>query len=233
MLPIVFIHGIRLSKAAWVTQLSTVGAHHPVSAIDLPGHGANIDTPFTMPAAVAEVAKSLNDAPAVVVGHSLGGYVAMATAAAHPNLVAGLVIAGSTTVPSRGTTTPFLVMHKLMTQLPDNGQALSARIYRSVLPPEVAAAVTSGPIATAVIPSVVAALRAFNPLAALATYSGPVSFINGGHDHLRLHEKKFVAANARLTVIPGTGHYLPMTHPALFTSHVLDFATKTEARSQR
>lgn len=221
MVPIVLVHGIRCHTGAWAAY----EFGHPV---DLPGHGARLDSTFTMDSAVAAVTEAIDSlgGRALVVGHSLGGYVSMATAAAHPSRVAGLVIAGSTTVPDRFATAPFLAMHKVLTRLPDGGERLSRRIFKAALPPSVAEALATGPIATPAIPSVVAALRAFDPLAAVARYTGPTWFINGGHDHLRYHERKFLEAapDGRLIVIPGTGHYLPMTHPAVFTRHVLDAA---------
>ncbi|ALG14317.1 alpha/beta fold hydrolase [Kibdelosporangium phytohabitans] len=227
MVPIVFVHGIRCHAGAWTSY----DFGHPV---DLPGHGARLGGTFTMDAAVSVVAEAIDavGGSALVVGHSLGGYVSMATAAAHPSRVAGLVIAGSTTVPDRYATAPFLAMHKVLTSMADGGERLSRRMFSATLPPDVAAALTTAPIATPAIPSVVAALRSFDPLRAVADYPGPTWFINGGHDHLRYHERKFVAAaqDARLLVIPGTGHYLPMTHPKIFARYVRDAATIVGAR---
>ncbi|CAM3927754.1 alpha/beta fold hydrolase [Kibdelosporangium persicum] len=221
MVPIVLVHGIRAHAGAWVAY----SFGHPV---DLPGHGVRLGGTFTMPSAVSVVADAIDSlgGRALVVGHSMGGYVSMAVAAAHPSRVAGLVIAGATTVPDRFATAPFLAMYRMLSRLPDGGDRLSRRIFSATLPSDVAAAVTSGPIATPAIPSVVAALRSFDPLSAVARYPGPTWFINGGHDHLRFHERKFLAAaqNGRLIVIPGTGHYLPMTHPTLFARHILDAA---------
>ncbi|MFC0115559.1 alpha/beta fold hydrolase [Kibdelosporangium aridum] len=221
MVPIVLVHGIRANAGAWATFDFGL-------AVDLPGHGKRLGDTFTMAAAVSVVSDAIDalGGRALVVGHSLGGYVSMATAAARPSRVAGLIVAGATAIPSRAATAPFLVMHKVLTSLPDGGDGLTRRILNSVLPPDVAKFATTGPFATSAMPSVVAALRAFDPLSAMSSYPGPTWFINGGHDHLRIHERKFLAAaqNGRLIVIPGTGHYLPMTHPKLFARHVMDVA---------
>ncbi|ONI72913.1 hypothetical protein ALI144C_43850 [Actinosynnema sp. ALI-1.44] len=227
MVPVVLVHGIRCHAGAWI---SYEFGHR----VDLPGHGARLSDAFTMDAAVAVVADAIDalGGRALVVGHSLGGYVSMATAATHPSRVAGLVVAGSTTVPDRFATAPFLAMHSVLTRLPDGGERFSRRMFRATLPPDVVAALGAGPIATPAIPSVVTALRSFDPLRAVAQYPGPTWFINGGHDHLRYHERKFLAAaqDGRLVVIPGTGHYLPMTHPEIFSRHVRDAAVIVGAR---
>ncbi|RSM67569.1 alpha/beta hydrolase [Kibdelosporangium aridum] len=227
MVPIVLVHGIRANAGAWATYDFGL-------AVDLPGHGKRLGDTFTMSSAVSVVSDAIDalGGKAMVVGHSLGGYVSMATAAAHPSRVAGLVVAGATAIPSRAATSPFLVIHKVLSSLPDGGDALTRRILNSVLPPDVAKFATTGPFATSAMPSVVAALRTFDPLSAVASYAGPTWFVNGGHDHLRLHERKFLATapDGRLVVIPGAGHYLPMTHPALFARHVRDAAAVVESK---
>jgi pimeloyl-ACP methyl ester carboxylesterase len=227
-LPVVFVHGIRLSGAAWVAELEQVGARRPVLAVDLPGHGARRGERFTLTGAVNVVADAVDGlgGRALIVGHSLGGYVAIAAVAAHPERVAGLVIAGSTLVPTRALTTPFLLAHRVLSAYPDGGEWASGRMFDAVLPPPVAQAIRRGGIATEVIPDVMRAVRELDVLASLTGYPGPTWLINGGRDHFRGHERRFLAAcgNGRLFAIPGAGHLLPMTHAARFSRHILDIA---------
>ena len=67
-------------------------------AVDLPGHGDSPcpDDPdaFTRDAALADIDRVLEtlDGPAVLVGHSLGGYLALAHAATRPGIARGLVV---------------------------------------------------------------------------------------------------------------------------------------------
>ncbi|MEU0545494.1 alpha/beta hydrolase [Nocardia sp. NPDC005978] len=226
--PVVFVHGIRLSGAAWTTVAERVGRDRAVRAVDLPGHGARRGGVFTLPGAAAAVLDAVDEVGgrALVVGHSLGGYVGIAAAAKDPGRVAGLVVAGSTTVPSPAATAPFSVMHRVLTSRRDGGKRASERLFGAVLPAPVATAISAGGIATEVIPDVVRALRGFDVLHDLAAYPGPVWLINGGHDHLRWHERRFAAANpdARLIVVPGGGHYLPMARPVEFARLVRDAA---------
>ena len=79
-LPVVLVHGLRTSRTMWRAQveaLQRVG--HRAVAVDLPGHGTRIGEPFTLDAAVDTVADAIDEVggPAVVVGLSLGGYVAI------------------------------------------------------------------------------------------------------------------------------------------------------------
>ncbi|WET79059.1 alpha/beta hydrolase [Amycolatopsis sp. QT-25] len=223
MVPLVFVHGIRLSGAAWSEQLHR--ATLPARAVDLPGHGTRRGERFTLAAAADAVVEGL-DEPALVVGHSLGGFVAIAAAARHPERVAGLVVAGSTHLPGRTLETPFRVAHRLLMRLPDQGERLSRWQFRGVLPPKLAEAVIGGGIATEVIPDVVEALADFDVLAELKTYPGPTWLINGSRDHFRRHEHRFLdaCADGRLINVPKAGHYLPMVRGKEFAQLVLDAA---------
>ncbi|EME64340.1 alpha/beta fold hydrolase [Amycolatopsis decaplanina] len=223
MIPIVFVHGIRLSGAAWTEQLAR--SAHPAKAVDLPGHGARRGERFTL-AAAADAVAAVIDEPALVVGHSLGGYVAIAAAARYPERVAGLVVAGSTFLPGKTLEAPFRVAHRLLMRLPDQGERLSRWQFQSVLPPELAEAVIGGGIATEVIPDVAKAFADFDVLAELAAYPGPTWLINGSRDHFRRHERRFLdaCADGRLISVPRAGHYLPMARGREFAQLVLDAA---------
>ena len=223
MVPVVFVHGIRLSGAAWAEQLER--ANPPATAVDLPGHGARRGERFTLAGAVDVVVEAI-DEPALVVGHSLGGYVAIAAAARYPDRVAGLLVAGSTCVPGRTLETPFRLAHRLLMRLPDQGERLSRRQFESLLPPKLAQAVLDGGIATEVIPDVAKAFADFDVLAQLRTYPGPTWIVNGSRDHFRRHERRFldVCADGRLITVPKAGHYLPMVRGQEFSRLVLDAA---------
>jgi len=108
---VVALHGWRRTHAdfAGVLGPSAPGGVLSTIAPDLPGFGA---TPAPSEAwgssgyagAVASLIRSGDgpDGPAVVIGHSLGGRVAVALAAEHPGLVAALVLTGAPLVPRPG-----------------------------------------------------------------------------------------------------------------------------------
>ena len=84
--PIVLVHGVSWTRKMWMPQLEALSDEFRVIAIDLPGHGALREQPFQLKAAVQAVMESLRqqtDDRALIVGLSLGGYVAMAYAHDH------------------------------------------------------------------------------------------------------------------------------------------------------
>jgi pimeloyl-ACP methyl ester carboxylesterase len=107
--PLVLLHGIMLSSALWVHQLRDLALHHRVIAIDLRGHGQSLpgSTGSGIPILAADVAavlEALAVEQAVVVGHSMGGLVALQMALDLPPAerrlrVAGLVLTSTTAGP--------------------------------------------------------------------------------------------------------------------------------------
>lgn len=95
--PLVLIHGLSSYMGFWEHQVEALAGSHRVLALDLPGFGqsARPDAPYTM-AWYAEVVSqwmSAVDAPrATVVGHSMGGQIAMTLALDHPERVERLVL---------------------------------------------------------------------------------------------------------------------------------------------
>ncbi len=97
---ILLIHGFGADRLSWLANQHAVAAAGRVYALDLPGHG---ETPLTAPGRLDDLARAVEKAiegsgvgPVHIVAHSLGGAVAMALAAARPDLVRSLgLIAGA------------------------------------------------------------------------------------------------------------------------------------------
>ena len=108
---VVFLHGTRLTRRQWDAQVRLLSPRWRCVAVDLPGHGSRADEAFTMAGAAASVVEAINGAAAsgraVLVGLSLGGYVAMETAARYPDCVRGLVLAGCSADPVGPASVPF------------------------------------------------------------------------------------------------------------------------------
>src|SRR5665811_2541626 len=98
---LVFLHGTRVTRAMWGPQVAALADRYRVVIVDLPGHGVLADMPFRIPGAVAVVRSVIERTGgcAIVIGQSLGGYVAMELAAAHPGHVAGLILCNAATEP--------------------------------------------------------------------------------------------------------------------------------------
>lgn len=101
--PLVFLHGLGGSQATWMTLLADLVDRYRVAAFDLPGHGQS-DKPDPAAAdysvaglttTVIQGIEALGLEPVVLVGHSLGGAIAMRIALERPEIVRGLVLVDS------------------------------------------------------------------------------------------------------------------------------------------
>jgi (E)-2-((N-methylformamido)methylene)succinate hydrolase len=86
---IFLIHGVGLNADAWEPQIEALAANHRVIAIDMAGHGeseplAGGATLAHYVAQVDELLMTLGIAAATIIGHSMGGLVAIGFALAHP-----------------------------------------------------------------------------------------------------------------------------------------------------
>ncbi len=98
--PLVLIHGFGGGLNNWLFNLETLAADHVVYALDLPGHGASSkDVGDGSLEGLAQVVKGFIEVtelgPSHLVGHSLGGAVALILALAHPELVSSVTLIGS------------------------------------------------------------------------------------------------------------------------------------------
>ena len=231
---IVFLHGTVLSGAAWATQIAALGDAFHCLAPDLPGHGTSADTPFTIDRAAEDVAELIvreaHDGRAIVVGLSLGGYVAMTVAERWPERVAGLVVSGASAEPVGVASLGFRLFASALDIVPDGVlEVIYRRFFRVRFP-----AVTAEPIITAGFRfrGGVVALRAlvgqrFKPR--LAAYPGPSLLLNGELDlFFRPGERSFaaVAADARRRTIRRATHLANLDRPEAFSAVIRDFATR-------
>jgi pimeloyl-ACP methyl ester carboxylesterase len=96
---VVFLHGAGFDRTAWRLQTRWF-AHHgrSVLAVDFPAHGWSEGPPLESIAAMAEWTAALIEAvgldSAALVGHSMGGLVAIETAARFPGKVRALGLCG-------------------------------------------------------------------------------------------------------------------------------------------
>ena len=93
---IVLVHGLGSTREHWLATARLLSHDHRVTLTDLPGHGeTEMPEPFSLEQAVASLDATLaaqGSEPVVLVGHSLGGLVCAAEAAAHPQRVRALVL---------------------------------------------------------------------------------------------------------------------------------------------
>lgn len=97
--PLLLVHG--LGGAAWnFSELAPLLEGRRLVIPDLPGHGASSPLPAASLTGFADVLAGILDEPADVLGHSLGGVVALRLAERHPALVRRLVLAAAAGISS-------------------------------------------------------------------------------------------------------------------------------------
>lgn len=227
---IVLIHGTRLTRAAWGAVASQLSDAHRCVSVDLPGHGALADQPFSLDAAANVVDAAIDDAgggPAVLVGLSLGGYVAMTAAARTPGRVRGLVLAGSTAEPSGITGLAFRLFAWALVAAPERHlDAFNSWIFRRRYPPEIAEPIVAAGYWSRGGAVAVMSLTETRFRDRLRAYGGPTLVINGGLDLVfRLGEHAFLRGipNVSRRVLPLSSHLTPLDDPAAFAGAVRTF----------
>lgn len=91
--PVVLLHGLFGQGRNWNTVAKGLSGEHRVRMVDLPDHGRSPwSERFDYLAVADAVATTIGDEPATVVGHSMGGKVAMVLALRHPGLVRRLLV---------------------------------------------------------------------------------------------------------------------------------------------
>ena len=94
---VVLLHGLGGAASNWVAAGPALAGRCRVVVPELPGHGGStaLPAPVLTLDPYADRVAALLESPVVVVGHSLGGVVALRLALRHPELVRGVVLAAS------------------------------------------------------------------------------------------------------------------------------------------
>ncbi len=125
---IVFVHGWCCSRDNWRRQVAHFSRSHRVIALDQRGHGESDkpDQDYTIAGFVDDLARFIGDRGLdrpVIVGHSMGGAIAMNLARKHPHIARGIVMVDT---PSRPLPAQFQpVMQSTLA-------ALQSPAYKSV-----------------------------------------------------------------------------------------------------
>ncbi len=94
---LLFVHGLGSYAPAWKKNIETLQKEYRCIAIDLPGYGHSSKADYTgdMPfyaGVIAAFIQELNLTNVTLVGHSMGGQIAITTALGYPELISGLVL---------------------------------------------------------------------------------------------------------------------------------------------
>ena len=98
--PIVFLNGFYETREVWSQFITPIKSQYKTICIDLPGFGASQALENTTIESVADTVyenlRSMKIDNFIIVGHSLGGYVALAIAEKYPDSISGLCMFNST-----------------------------------------------------------------------------------------------------------------------------------------
>ncbi|MCV2395539.1 alpha/beta hydrolase [Actinotalea sp. M2MS4P-6] len=236
VVPVVLLHGLRTSSTMWRAQLEALRAsgERAVVAPDLPGHGTRTAERFTLEAALGTVDDAVHavGGRAVVVGLSLGGYLALAWAARHPHDAIGVVAAGCTARPGGPLTRGWTLASRLIARLPDRGAWLNARTVAAAIPEPGATDLGAGGFALDVMVDALREVSRLDTRADLAAVQAPLWLVNGRWDHFRIGERGALRAapGARLVVVPGSTHLVSVVAPVAFSRVLLGALDELDAR---
>ncbi len=89
---VLLLHGVGLCAEAWAAQIDAISHEYTVLAPDLPGHGESgcLDADDQLSDVTDRIAAAMQ-APAFVVGHSMGAMVALDLAIRYPGKVRGVI----------------------------------------------------------------------------------------------------------------------------------------------
>jgi pimeloyl-ACP methyl ester carboxylesterase len=256
--PVVLLHGnpgfvqdFALGPSNVFDMLAT---QYRVIAVDRPGHGYSgrpsnaSTTPREQARLVHDLLRQLGVERPVLVGHSWGGGLALIYAEQYPRDVAGLVLVAARGYPTPERADPVYAVNRIpvigqlfrVTLLPPVGQRLLAsRLTSAYAPDSVHADHLAAARALWLRPSQVAATvwDTKNLQTALDSASRrygeiaiPVVIVVGDRDQVLDDSRRLQLAipGAELRVLPGTGHEIPHTRPAILAdavSHVFTLGT--------
>jgi pimeloyl-ACP methyl ester carboxylesterase len=231
---LLFLHGAGLSKAMWRPQLDGLAGEFDATAIDLPGHGERAAGKFSFPAAVDLVATTVgDDSPTVLIGLSLGGYVATLVGRERPQLASGLVLTGSSVDYSRGGQRFVAFAGEVFQRawpkrmLRNAQRAAFKRDY-----PDWADELDAGGSSWRGYADALRAARRIHWDGCLGSYGGEVLVLNGSKDtpHVRAQERLVSSIpHGRAAVIEGAGHLANLDRPDDYTDAVRGFARSLDA----
>ncbi|MFJ8981054.1 alpha/beta fold hydrolase [Streptomyces sp. NPDC102282] len=229
--PIVFVHGTRFSAGQWSMQLAALRDEFPVAAVDLPGHGNRSAQPWSLSAAteiISSAVDSLDRGPALVVGHSLGGYASLEFARRCPDQLRGMVLAGASASTRGLRAAPYRLVARLVPRMPaDCLTRWNDRLLRRLYPRDVVESTIRSGYAFHTLPAAWDEVLGRFDAGAMRHVGAPVLILNGEKDAVfRAGEADFARAHphARVELIPRARHLANFDDPDAFTDAVRRFA---------
>lgn len=234
--PLLCLHGIGGAAHLWAATAAGLPGHQ-ILAWNQPGYGGTaLINPLTFPALADTLAARL-DAPQVdLLGHSMGGMIAMEFALRHPARIRRLILYATT--PAFGGRDPAFAQEFLAARLgPLNAGKTMAECAAALAggmcgpgadpaaEPAIIAAMAEVPEAS--YRATLACLTSFDRRAEIASITAPTLCLAGELDKAApartMARMAETIPGARYAVVAGAGHMLHMEQPASFQAALRDF----------
>jgi pimeloyl-ACP methyl ester carboxylesterase len=239
-LPVIFAHSLAGNISQWKAQLEHLRPKRRAIAFDFRGHGRsdparNGDYSIDgMAADMGAVADSIQLQRFALVGHSMGGGVALVYAGAHPERVAGLLlvdpIGDAKQIPGseaqafiKGFETTYdSASENYWKTIAGSDSAVQSRLLADL---------RATPAET-VVPVLRSVMLQFNPDPALALYPGPkLSVVTPFNDQaFSLHR---LGRGFPHRVVTGTGHWIQLDKPEELNRIVDQFLNQKSVNGER
>ena len=236
--PLVLIHGAGGTHLYWPPEIRRLRGYC-VYALDLPGHGKS--STIDGQQSVGEYARhilhwleALEVRRAVLVGHSMGGAIALALALHHPEHVVGLGLIG--------TGARLRVQPDLLSFITDQTMFLKATdlliscSFSTNAPSRLVELASKRLVETrqSVLYGDLVACNRFDVMDQLASVKQPTLVVCGAEDQMTpVRYAQFLASSipdARLSIIPGAGHMAMLEQPDLVSNSLLSFLQEISFR---
>lgn len=241
--PVILLHGFPLHRGIWKGQLDPLAAKNRVIAFDLPGYGqaSTLHCPDSLDGFTAVVdasAHAIASPPAVLVGHSMGGYLAFEEYGSHPERVRALVL--TSTRSEADSDEAAAKRHATIARLRQDGPgSFAVETARNLLAPSNAGnadlfMTVLQAIRTAPVSSLVATLLSLASRPDFTDFVAqirvPTLVLWGEEDRLIPPEQSKALAEAipgaKGVAIPKAGHLPFLENPSAFNQAVLEFLEK-------
>jgi pimeloyl-ACP methyl ester carboxylesterase len=230
---VVLVHSLAGNSTHWSKQLEHLRRTRRAVALEIRGHGRS-DPPRSgdysitgMAADISATVDSLRLQRFVLIGHSMGGGVALAYAGRHPGRVAGLVLLDPI---GDGTQIPPAEAKSFLSGFESNYDSVSQAYWTSIAGPDstmrerLLGDLRNTPKETVI--EVLRSVMTFDPGPALAGYEGPkLSIVTPYNDMpFSLHR---LGKGFPHRMVEGTGHWIQLDTPEVVNRLIDEFLAKS------
>ncbi len=217
--PLVLIHGYGVSGQIWQRTLPYLAQKHQVFIVDLPGYGRSQATGIwhlrEMAPLLATWLRQLQLSRVAIMGHSMGGAIAIHLTAHDPELVSRLILVNAAGIPLHAPL-PLLAARSLHSFFQTGNGHLPLGLVRDILQPRLN-----------LLWQTAQEMKCSDFREELARISAPTLIIWGERDVMLPialgHEIKNALPHATFVTMPHCGHRPMLAQPAQFSKLVLEF----------